>query len=259
MQNSPIEHCGPMTASGWMRAVGAMRADGSIGIPLYHTSVLVKDIAALLERPSKGTEIGTIVGAAPFGIGGSRRDQLRRKPQVRACGTGVGGRLSHRRPGISRRRRDRRSSAPPTREPHLPRLLAQLYPPSGAARRSPSQCGNCCMTAQVHPTCSIGPHVTIGDGSVIEEGTVVGPGCSIGADVRIGPGSQTACAGDDIRRRLHRRPRGSAFRLRDRSRRIRLCARRATGTRSSRKSVASKSGMTWRSEPTPASIAPPSA
>ena len=67
-----------MTASGWMRAVGAMRADGSIGIPLYHTSVLVKDIAALLDATFEGDGDREITRRRAAGIGGSKRAELRR-------------------------------------------------------------------------------------------------------------------------------------------------------------------------------------
>jgi UDP-3-O-[3-hydroxymyristoyl] glucosamine N-acyltransferase len=66
--------------------------------------------------------------------------------------------------------------------------LAVLYPrPAAPVGVHPSS--TIAPDAYVHPTCSIGPHVSIGAGSLLSDGTVVGPGCSIGARVKIGPGS----------------------------------------------------------------------
>jgi UDP-3-O-[3-hydroxymyristoyl] glucosamine N-acyltransferase len=68
------------------------------------------------------------------------------------------------------------------------RVLAALYPPE---RPSPGIHSSAVIApdADVHPTCSIGPFVTIGARSRIAENTVIGPSTTIAAGVTIGPNS----------------------------------------------------------------------
>jgi UDP-3-O-[3-hydroxymyristoyl] glucosamine N-acyltransferase len=63
-----------------------------------------------------------------------------------------------------------------------------LYPPE---RPSPGIHSSAVIApdADVHPTCSIGPFVTIGARSRIAENTVIGPSTTIAAGVTIGPNS----------------------------------------------------------------------
>jgi UDP-3-O-[3-hydroxymyristoyl] glucosamine N-acyltransferase len=177
-----------MTASGWMRAVGAIRADGSIAIPLYHTSVLVKDIAALLDSTFDGEGDRDIVGAAPLGSAGANEISFvgSRKFADAARASTAGCLIVPRDYEAATGQTVIRAGDP---RAVFAAALGKLYtePASPAGAHASAVIAE---SAHVHPSCSIGPHVTIGSDSVIEEGTIVGPGCSIGAQVRIGPGSK---------------------------------------------------------------------
>jgi UDP-3-O-[3-hydroxymyristoyl] glucosamine N-acyltransferase len=165
-----------------------MRADGSIGIPLYHTSVLVKDIAALLGATFEGDGDREITAAAPLESAGV--NELSFVGSRKVVDTA---RLSDAGCLIAPGDYDAREGQTVVRALH-PRaafaaVLMKLYPqltPSAGIHPSAVIAG----TAQVHPTCAVGPHVTIGEESVVAEKTIVGAGCSIGADVRIGAGSR---------------------------------------------------------------------
>jgi UDP-3-O-[3-hydroxymyristoyl] glucosamine N-acyltransferase len=163
-----------MTASGWMRAVVATRADGSIGIPMYHTSVFVEDIATLLAAPFEGEGRREISAAAPLESAGPHDVSF-------AGGEKVIDKARSSKAGclIVRAAQPRAAFAV---------VLAKLYP---RAQPAPGIHTSAVIadSAHVHPSCSIGPHVTIGPDTVIDEGTIVGGGCVVGARVRIGPGA----------------------------------------------------------------------
>src|SRR5438105_11164677 len=73
-QYSPTTACAPILASACTRAVGAIIAEGSMAINLYHTGVLVSDIARLLETGWEGEGGRDIRGAAP--LSSAAPDQL---------------------------------------------------------------------------------------------------------------------------------------------------------------------------------------
>ena len=171
-----------------MRAVGAMRADGSIGIPLYHTSVLVKDIAALLASPLEGDGNRDIVSAAPLEtakesdisfVGGRKFTDVARASSA-GCLIVANDYEAPAAQTIIRAANPRASFAA---------VLAKLYPEPALSSGAHAS-AVIAESAQVHPSCSIGPHVTIGEHCVIEAGTTIGPGTSIGSDVRIGAASR---------------------------------------------------------------------
>src|SRR5579884_1111345 len=65
-QYSPTTTCAPMLASACTRAVAATVAEGSMAINLYHTGVLVTEIAELLDTRWEGEGEHEIFGAAPL-------------------------------------------------------------------------------------------------------------------------------------------------------------------------------------------------
>jgi len=164
-----------------------MRADGWIGIPLYDTSVLVQDIAALLGLIVEGEGSREIQGAAPLESAGPLDLSF------------VGGKKAFDAAKVSRagclivpEPYEGNAAQTLIRSPQ-PRAafaaaLMHLYP-----RRKPS--------SGVHPTavigagasvgkdCSVGPYVAVGDGSSIGDGSVIEAGCSIGRNVQLGVSS----------------------------------------------------------------------
>jgi UDP-3-O-[3-hydroxymyristoyl] glucosamine N-acyltransferase len=170
-----------------MRAVGAMRADGSIGIPLYDTSVLVRDIAAMLDCPFEGDGERKIKTAAPLESAGvdalsfAGSAKAAHAAQKSSAGCVIAPAAYPRSPEqtVIRSANPRASFAA---------ALTALYP-RAAAPVGVHPSAVVAKDAVVDPSCSIGAHVTIGAGSVLGAGTVVGAGCAIGSGVKIGPGS----------------------------------------------------------------------
>lgn len=170
-----------------MRAVGATRADGSIGIPLYHTSVLVKDIAALLETGYEGIGEREITGAAPLESAGLEDLSFVASGKVAvAARTSKAGCLivmpeyeAAENQTIVRAAQPRAAFAAV-----ITRLYARAKPKPGIHASAVVD-----ESADVHAECSIGPNVMIGAHAVICAGAIVGAGCSIGARVRVGAGS----------------------------------------------------------------------
>jgi UDP-3-O-[3-hydroxymyristoyl] glucosamine N-acyltransferase len=149
--------------------------------------VLVRDIAAMLGFSFEGDGERDIVTAAPLESAGpdalSFAGSAKAADAARSSGAGCVIATPSYTPSsgqtVIRSANPRASFAA---------VLSRLYP-----RRD--------VPAGVHPSaviapdafvdarCSVGPHVTIGAGSVLSEGTVVGAGCAIGAKVKIGRGS----------------------------------------------------------------------
>jgi UDP-3-O-[3-hydroxymyristoyl] glucosamine N-acyltransferase len=170
-----------------MRAVEAMRADGWIGIPLYDTSVLVRDIAAMLQCSFEGEGEREIKTAAPLGSAGPDALSFVGSPKAtdaaRASRSGclIANESYAKAPGQTLIRSSNPRAA-------FASVLARMFPPPTAAPGvHPSAV--VASDALIHATCSVGPHVSIGGGSVLAEGVVVGPGCAIGSGVKIGAGS----------------------------------------------------------------------
>lgn len=170
-----------------MRAVVATRADGWIGIPLYDTSVLVRDIAAMLDCPFEGDGEREITTAAPLEAAdvyalsfvGSRKVIESARTSAAGCLIATPEYLGGSGQTIIRAPNPRAAFAAA-----LARLFPREAPAAGVHASSVIA-----PDAVVHPSCSIGPHVTIGARSVLAAGTVVGGGCAIGADVNVGAGS----------------------------------------------------------------------
>ena len=164
-----------------------MRADGSIGIPLYHTSVLVRQIAALLAAEYQGDGEREIHGAAPLeSAGAAEISFVGSRKAFDAAQKSLAGCL------IATPEYPAAPEQTVVRSPQ-PRaafaaVLARLYP---AARPEPGIHPTAVIAdgARIHPSCSIAPYVTVGVESEIGEGAIVGPGCSIGQSVQIGKDS----------------------------------------------------------------------
>src|SRR6476659_8657871 len=62
--------CGPIQASGCTRAVGATMADGSIGITLYDSGMLVRELAHKLGAPWEGDGDRDVLRVAPLDTAG---------------------------------------------------------------------------------------------------------------------------------------------------------------------------------------------
>src|SRR2546430_15224080 len=73
-QYSPTTACAPMLASASPGGVGAITAEGSMAINLYHTGVLVSQIAQLLGTEWEGEGSREILAAAP--LSSAAPDQL---------------------------------------------------------------------------------------------------------------------------------------------------------------------------------------
>jgi UDP-3-O-[3-hydroxymyristoyl] glucosamine N-acyltransferase len=179
--------CGPTTASGWTRAVGATRADGSIGIPLYHTSVLVRDIAAILGADYEGDGEREITTAAPLESAGPHDLSFISGGKAVEAGLATESgclivMLDYPAPPhqtVIRTDKPRAAFAMV-----LGHLYARPEAPAGVHPSAVVEPG-----AQIPANCSVGPHVAIGEAAVLGEGTIVGAGSVIGARVRIGSGS----------------------------------------------------------------------
>ena len=167
--------------------MGAIRADGSIGIPLYDTSVLVDDIATLLVSACEGDSQKEIFAAAPLESAGPRELSFvgNRKFFEAARSSQAGCLIVPTDYEPARGQTVIRTEQP---RAAFAAALAKLYPrylPAPEVHAS----AVVAQSAQVHPSCSIGCHVTIGADTVIESGVVLGAGCVIGDRVRIGPDS----------------------------------------------------------------------
>lgn len=154
---------------------------------MYDTSVLVREIAALLDCSFEGDGERDMVGAASLeaadctAITFAGSAKAAEAARLSEAGCVIAGDAYTRAPNqtVIRSANPRAAFAA---------VLAALYPrPAAAVGVHPSAV--IADDAVVHATCSIGPQVTIGAGSVLAEGTVVGAGCAIGARVQIGPGS----------------------------------------------------------------------
>jgi UDP-3-O-[3-hydroxymyristoyl] glucosamine N-acyltransferase len=158
-----------------------------MGIPLYHTSVLVRDIAATLAAEYRGDGAREIVGAGPLETAGA--DELgfvgSRKAFEAAQGSSAGCLIAPPEYSPASHQTVILSAQP---RAAFAAVLALLYPPE---RPEPGVHTTAVIasTAHIHSSCSIGPHVSIGAEAEIEGGAVVGPGCTIGARVHIGRNS----------------------------------------------------------------------
>jgi UDP-3-O-[3-hydroxymyristoyl] glucosamine N-acyltransferase len=165
-----------------------MRADGSIGIPLYDTSVLVRQIAALLAAEYQGDGEREIHGAAPLesaaadelSFVGSRK--LFEAAQQSLAGCLIATPEYPGAPGQTIVRSPQPRAA-------FAGVLAHLYP---AKRPDPGIHPTAVIGtgARIHPSCSIAPYVTVGAETEIGEGAIIGPGCAIGERVQIGKHSR---------------------------------------------------------------------
>src|SRR4051794_38646494 len=170
-----------------MRAVGAMRADGSIAIPLYHTSVLVKDIAALLGTEYEGVGECEITAAAPLESAASTDLRFVASHKAAAAGrASAAGCLIV----IPEYKAAEDQTVVRVARPGaaFASILVHLYPLS-QAKTGIHASAIVDKTAEVSPDCSIGPYVTIGAHAVVGGGVVVGAGCAIGVRARIGANS----------------------------------------------------------------------
>jgi len=164
-----------------------MRAEGSIDIPLYDTSVLVDDIAALLNVACEGDGKKEIWGAAPLEAArGHEVSFVGNRKFFDAARSSLAGCL------IAPVEYEGANGQTVIRAPQ-PRaafaaVLTKLY---ARARPNPGVHASAVIaeSAQIDPSCSIGPHVTIGADSVIESGVVIGPGCAVGDRVKVGQDS----------------------------------------------------------------------
>jgi UDP-3-O-[3-hydroxymyristoyl] glucosamine N-acyltransferase len=164
-----------------------MRADGSIGIPLYDTSVLVEDIAALLAAACEGDGQREISAAAPLESAGPRELSFvgNRKFFGAARSSTAGCLIVPPDYDAANGQTIIRAAQP---RAAFAAVLVKLYPRTIAVPEIHAT-AVVAQSAQIHPSCSIGPHVTIGADAVIDAGAVIGPGCVIGDCVRIGADS----------------------------------------------------------------------
>lgn len=165
-----------------------MRADGSIGIPLYDTSVLVRDIAALLGAPFEGDGEREVLGAAPLESAGREEISFlaNRKSAEAGKSSNAGCLITMLDYEAGTNQTIIRASQPRTA---FAAVLRRLYPePQPKAGIHPSAA--IAETATIHPSCSVGAHVTIGEGAVLGEGCQIGAGCSIGPRTHIGDGAR---------------------------------------------------------------------
>jgi UDP-3-O-[3-hydroxymyristoyl] glucosamine N-acyltransferase len=155
-----------------------------MGIPLYHTSVLVRDMAAMLAASYQGDGGREITGAAPLETAGPRELSFvsNRKAFEAARRSSAGCLIANSEYSPAHEQTVIRSPQP---RAAFASALTHLYPaerPDWGVHPS----AVIAPTARVHSNCSVGPHVTIAADSVVEEGTVIGPGTAIGARAHIG-------------------------------------------------------------------------
>jgi UDP-3-O-[3-hydroxymyristoyl] glucosamine N-acyltransferase len=158
-----------------------------MGIPLYHTSVLVRDMAAMLAAVYQGNGDREITGAAPLETASAGELSFvgNRKAFEAARRSSAGCLIVNAEYSPEGDQTVIRSPQP---RAAFAAALAQLYPPDRPeAGIHPSAV--IAPTARVHSSCAIAPHVTIGDEADVEEGAVIGPGSTIGARVYIGANS----------------------------------------------------------------------
>ncbi len=165
-----------------------MRADGSIGIPLYDTSVLVRQIAALLAAEYQGDSEREIHAVAPLesaaagdlSFVGSRK--LFEAAQQSSAGCLI---ATPEYPALP----EQTVVRSPQPRAAFAAVVAKLYPDrrpeAGVHPTAVIGAG-----ARIHPSCSIAPYVTVGAETEIGEGTIIGPGCAIGERVQIGKDSR---------------------------------------------------------------------
>lgn len=150
--------------------------------------MLVKDISVLLGMAFEGDGNRDIEGAAPLESAASHELSFvgHRKFADNARASGAGCLIAPEEYVPSATQTVIRSGNP---RAAFAAVLGHLYPPH---RPVPGAHASAVISesARVHPSCSIGPHVTIGDGSILAEDTIIGAGCSIGSQVAIGAGSR---------------------------------------------------------------------
>jgi UDP-3-O-[3-hydroxymyristoyl] glucosamine N-acyltransferase len=158
-----------------------------MGIPLYHTSVLIRDIAAVLAAEYQGDGEREITGAAPLETAGPGELSFagNRKAFEAARRSSAGCLIANSEYSPGPEQTVIRSPQP---RAAFAAALAQLYPPD-RPELGVHPSAVIAPTARVHSSCSIAPHVTIGADTEVEEGTVIGPGSTIGARVYIGGNS----------------------------------------------------------------------
>src|SRR5579872_495533 len=151
-----------------------------IGISLYHTGVLVSEIAQRLALTWEG-EDRELRGAAPLESAGASDLSFvgNRKAAVAAQNSKAGCFVATAEFPAGKtliRSADPRGS--------FARAIALLYPNSPLR---PGIHGTAVTDgALIDASAYIGPHATIGPGARIGSGTSIGPGCAVGAGVQIG-------------------------------------------------------------------------
>ncbi|MGA2597308.1 MAG: UDP-3-O-(3-hydroxymyristoyl)glucosamine N-acyltransferase [Bryobacteraceae bacterium] len=151
-------------------------------INLYHTGVLVSEIAAMLDAEWEGDGLAEIRGAAPLESAGP--DQLsfvaNRKAVAAAEQSQAGCLIVPDDFPAGRtliRSRDPRTA--------FARAVTALYPKPAIAPGAHDS-AVIALDALVDPSASIGPHASIGSGSRVGPGTRIGASCSIASGVTIG-------------------------------------------------------------------------
>jgi UDP-3-O-[3-hydroxymyristoyl] glucosamine N-acyltransferase len=170
-----------MTASGCTRARGETSAEGSMGIPSYHTEVTVAELAQLLQCPFEGEGERVLNGAAS--LDDASEDELsfvgNRKGALAAANSRAGCLIVPE----SFDAGGRTVIRSPQPRNHFARALFLLFPdPQTGPSIHPTAI--IASSAKVDPSCTIGPLV------VIDDAVVIGPGTRIAAGCYIGPGSQ---------------------------------------------------------------------
>jgi UDP-3-O-[3-hydroxymyristoyl] glucosamine N-acyltransferase len=189
MQKSPIVHCGPTTALACTRAVGDTAAEGSIGIPLYHTDakgegiLRVRELAVLLSAEFEGNGEIEISGAAPVDLAGPTDLSFASGPALAKAGLSRAGCLIVPQTFENRPARTVIRSEQPRNAFAV--ALARLYPPE-PIHPSVHRTAVIDSSAFVDATCEVGAHVTVGKRARIGEGVRIESGCTIGHDVVIG-------------------------------------------------------------------------
>jgi UDP-3-O-[3-hydroxymyristoyl] glucosamine N-acyltransferase len=156
-----------------------------MAINLYHTGVLVSEIAQLLDTDWEGEGSRDIRGAAP--LSSAAPDQLsfvaNRKAIAQAHESKAGCLIVPLE--FPAGRTVIRATDPRTA---FARVVASLYPkPRVTPGVHPTAI--VALDAVVHTTASLGPYVVVGAASRIGPGTAIAAGCSIGARVAIGANS----------------------------------------------------------------------